>query len=228
MSKTNKEIRILPFNEMEARATDDGKKMIAGYAAKFGKWSHDLGGFREKIHKRAFDEALKADDINTIANKNHNNDLILGRVSNGTLRLSTNSVGLGFEVDMPDTSVGRDTYEEIRRGDLDSCSFAFTVSEDDWKYNEDGTVERTILKVGELYDVAAVVFPAYPDTAVAVRSLEAFKTDTPLEGRAEEPEEEVVEVPEEPKTIDATRQRDIDRKYRLMERIADRNKSADV
>ena len=179
------ERRILATEDVEMRVTDGDKPKITGYGAKFGKWSLDLGGFTEKIRKGAFDEALENSDVRAL--KNHDPNLLLGRTSSGTMRLSGNSVGLRFEVDVPDTVTGRDTVTEIRRGDLSGCSFSFTTAEDDWKYNEDGTVERTIIKVGKLYDVGPVTYPAYPDTTVAARSLDAFKDSTVVPEKRETP-----------------------------------------
>jgi len=210
------ERRILPVEDIELRVTDDDKPKIIGYAAKFGKWSVDLGGFRERIKKGAFDEALEKSDVRAL--KNHDPNLLLGRTTSGTLRLSTNSVGLQTEIDPPDTTTGRDTVEEIRRKDITGMSFAFTVAEDDWKYNEDDTVERTIIKFGELFDVGPVTYPAYPDTTVAARSLDVFK----------EHHEKEIEEKEKTKVIDRDRQKDIERKYQKAGRIINRCRLAEV
>ena len=171
--KPEKVLRTLGPEEVELRITDKDDPKITGYAAKFSKWSLDLGGFREKVRKGAFDEAIEKSDVRAL--KNHDRNLLLGRTSSGTLRLKINSVGLGFEIDPPNTTTGSDTIEEIRRGDLSGCSFAFTVVEDDWKYPEEGPIERTIIKVGEIFDVGPVTYPAYPDTTVAARSTEMVK-----------------------------------------------------
>jgi len=164
----NMERRILPPEEIELRVEEGDKPKLVGYAAKFGKWSLDFGGWREKIHPKAFDAVLE-DDVRAL--KNHDPNLLLGRTTSGTLRLSTNTVGLRFEVDLPNTTTGRDTLEEVRRKDITGCSFAFTVVEDTWKNHDDGTAERTITQVGQLFDVGPVTYPAYPDTTVAARSL---------------------------------------------------------
>jgi HK97 family phage prohead protease len=170
----NIERRILSFDNTELRAEADEPK-ITGYAAKFGTFT-DLGYFREKIKAGAFDDVLD-DDVRCL--KNHDPNLILGRTKNETLRVASNSVGLKFNNDMPDTNTGRDTLEEIRRGDISGCSFAFIVAEDEWKYyDDDRPAERTIIKISRLFDVGPVTYPAYEDTTVSARSLEmAKKTD---------------------------------------------------
>ena len=205
------ERRILTLEDIELRLTDGEKPKITGYAAKYGKWSVDLGGFKERIKAGAFDEVLERCDVRAL--KNHDPNLLLGRTSSGTLRLTSNSVGLQFEIDPPDTNTGRDIIEEIRRKDITGCSFSFLTSEDDWKYKEEETVERTIIKIGELFDVGPVTFPAYPDTSVAVRSLDAFKEHL-----------KKTEV----KTIGKERQRQIERGYRTAGRIINRNRQAEA
>jgi len=198
----NKEIRVLQTDDIELRVSDDSKlTKLVGYAAKFDKLT-DLGSFLEKIERGAFDDVL---DQPTVANKNHDNNLLLGR-SPKTLRLSVDSVGLKFEVDLPNTTVGRDTAEEIRRGDISGCSFAFSISEDRWEYLEDDVVERTLVKFSDLYDISVCAFPAYQDTSVAVRSLDAFKDHVEFEKKGQEVElESTPTVETEPKTEEEVR-----------------------
>jgi len=234
------ERRVMAIDDIELRVTDDESPKITGYAAKFNKWSLDLGGFREKIQKGAFDEAVEKSDVRAL--KNHDPNLLLGRTSSGTLRLNTNARGLGFEIDPPDTSTGRDTVTEIRRKDITGCSFSFTTAEDDWKYLEDGRVERTIIKVDELFDVGPVTYPAYPDTTVAARSMEkvlAEHTATSLveepaeneqENREEEPPAKTEEEIEAEHKAERAQKRDIDIGYKKAGRIIARinNKLAEV
>lgn len=171
-----KETRIT-CKELRVKRTDDGKRTISGYAAVFEKWSEDLGWFREKIAPGAFANALKTSDARALFN--HDSNIILGRQSAGTLRLKEDDNGLWMEVDLPDTQHGRDLDVLIERGDITQQSFGFTVKRDTWTEDRDNdTIERTINEIGELFDVSPVVFPAYPDTSVAVRSLEQHKTST--------------------------------------------------
>jgi HK97 family phage prohead protease len=212
----NCERRVLVGEDMELRISDDGPTKMSGYAARFNKWSNDLGGFTEKIAPGAFDEALVDCDVRGL--KNHDPNLLLGRTTSGTLRLDANARGLKFDLDIPETSTGRDTAEEIRRGDISGCSFGFTTSEDDWKYLEDGRIQRTIIKVAKLFDVGPVTFPAYPDTTVAARSLDAFKDS----------QEAPTPPPEQPQLIDDKRQRQAGRAYRKLGRFLNRFRSTDA
>lgn len=208
------ERRILSVDDVELRVTDGDEPKIKGYAAKYGKWSLDLGGFTERIRAGAFDEALENSDVRAL--KNHDPNLLLGRTTSGTLQLKSNSVGLGMEIDPPDTNTGRDIIEEIRRKDITGCSFSFITAEDDWKYNEDGSVERTIIKVAELFDVGPVTYPAYPDTTVAVRSLDEHRKAVEVE--TQKSDEDI--------KLERDRRREIEKGYRHAGRIINRNKSA--
>jgi len=238
MENKDREMRVMTPEDVELRIEGGETPKLVGYAAKFDRWSENLGFFREKIQKGAFDDVID-DDVRAL--KNHSADHILGR-SPKTLRLSINSVGLRFEIDMPDTTIGRDTLEEVRRGDISGCSFAFVTGEDDWVYKEDGSVDRTVIKLSSLLDIGPVVYPAYPDTTVAARSLDKIRAEN--EKRAEleakagtEPEldtnEEVIEgdseakvteegTEEEKSTISAERQREIEKGYRKCGRIIGR------
>ena len=88
--------------------------------------------------------------------------------------MKEDEVGLLVEIDPPNTTIGRDVVESIRRGDLDSMSFGFVVDEEEWSRDDVGEV-RTLNSVS-LFDVSVVTWPAYPDTEVAVRSLEHFRS----------------------------------------------------
>lgn len=163
------------FFEVRAEKTEDGPVTLRGYAAVFNSLSGDLGGFREQIEPGAFAEALKVSDVRALYN--HNSDLLpLGRTPD-TLRLFEDETGLGVEIDLPDTQFARDLQVSIDRGDISQMSFGFTVGDngEEWEETPNGAVVRTLTNINALYDVSPVVYPAYPDTQVAVRSLEQFK-----------------------------------------------------
>lgn len=163
------ERRVIPCSPgREMRVLEqDGATRIAGYAAVFDAWSEDLGGFREMIRPGAFRNALKTSDAR--AQFNHDPNYILGRQKSGTLTLREDEVGLWYEVTPPDTQQARHVIEAIKRGDVDGNSFMFTVALDDVRWDGD-IVRRVVEEVEDLYDVGPVVFPAYPQTSVSMRS----------------------------------------------------------
>ena len=157
--------------------TNQESRTIVGYAAKFERWSEPImGWFKEQIARDAFSECDVTDVIMCF---NHNIDSILARTTSGTLTISTDDEGLRFEFEAPATTMGNDMLELVSRGDISKCSFKFTVEEDEWRYadKENGLEydERTIRRIGKLYDVSLVVYPAYSDTEAGVRHLEERK-----------------------------------------------------
>lgn len=158
---------------VERRDAEDGKITVAGYAAVFGEWA-DIGGwFEETVARGAFTNTLRTADVR--AYFGHDRGRVLGRSTAGTLRLTEDSKGLAVEIDLPDTSDGRDAATLIERGDITGMSFGFEVMRQEW----DETVDpprRTILEV-ELREVSIVSEPAYEGTSIAMRSLEAARNE---------------------------------------------------
>lgn len=151
---------------------DGAAARIKGLAAVYDSLSVDFGGFREKIRPGAFRAVLAANpDVRALVN--HSANRMIGRTKSGTLILSEDQRGLHYEVEVADTSAGRDAIEQIKRGDLDGSSFAFRVEEAEWR-EEEGVTIREIIQFSELADVGPVTYPAYEDTTVAMRSLERW------------------------------------------------------
>jgi hypothetical protein len=157
--------------QIETRA--DGKKTMRGHAAVFNQLSQDLGGFREQIAPGAFADAIQTDDVRALFN--HDPNFILGRNVAKTLRLSEDATGLAIEIDPPDTTYARDLMVSMERGDVTQMSFGFSVRPggQDWAKNDDGQTVRTLKKL-RLFDVSPVVYPAYPQTDIAMREMRAW------------------------------------------------------
>ncbi|AWW40793.1 HK97 family phage prohead protease [Streptomyces cadmiisoli] len=159
----------------EVRSNEDGSVTMVGYAAKFNTRSQDLGGFVETIAPGAFTRSLE-EGADVKALFNHDPNIVLGRSTAGTLRLSQDGIGLRYEVDLPNTTAGRDLAISLERGDINQSSFAFRAIDQDWSFDADGRDLRT-LKDLELRDVSPVTYPAYLDTdsGIAQRSLNAAR-----------------------------------------------------
>lgn len=179
------ELRRVFKTEVRARQVGDQKR-LAGYAAKYGVRSHVIGGqFREVINSGAFDRVLRSNP-DTVALINHNPNLVLGRTTSGTLKLRSDSVGLAFDLDLPNTSYANDLYASVQREDITGCSFAFSVtaemqhwdhydSDQDENPNDGDTTRlpiRIITDFAALADISIVTSPAYPETSVDARELE--------------------------------------------------------
>jgi len=168
--------------EIELR-TEGEKRTLVGYAAKFDKLSVPLWGFREKIKKGAFTESLKKTNVRALWN--HNTDMVLGSTGNGTLQLEEDETGLRFELELPDTQVGRDAGVSVDRRDVDGMSFAFEVRKQEWDETDKENVVRTLLEV-DVKEVSPTAFPAYPSTKVTARSIKDDYEDFSTEKQSEE------------------------------------------
>ncbi|MED1299822.1 peptidase U35 [[Bacillus thuringiensis] serovar konkukian] len=173
MAKT-KETRTFDITKLSTRdATEEQPSKITGYAAVFNSKTTIGGWFDEVIEPGAFARSLSENgDIRALFN--HNWDNVLGRTKSGTLRLEEDEKGLKFEIELPNTSVGRDLAESMSRGDINQCSFGFWITEENWDYSVEPAL-RTIKEV-ELYEISVVSIPAYDDTeASLVRGKEIGK-----------------------------------------------------
>ena len=164
-------------NDCEMRAATEsdsgGKRIITGYAVRFDQqttlFKIDDVEYKEEIDQGAFNGC---DLTDTVFDRGHAmEDKVLARTKNGTLQLSVDSLGLKFTAEIADTQEGRDTYELIRRGDIQGCSFAAVIAEA--SYDKEKHLRR-ILRFERLLDVAAVTFPAYDDTPISAEMRSAF------------------------------------------------------
>ena len=177
-----KEIRLLGGSEL--RAGGDSRK-IEGRSIVFNSLSQDFGGWKEEISPDAIrDEIINDSDILFLLNHSDSRG-ILGRKRKGSGSLSTEirEDGVYFSFDAPQTSLGDELLEYLRRGDITQCSFAFTVDDDDWKEQEDGTYIRTIKKFHKIYDMSAVYTPAYTDTEVKCARFAEIKAQEAEEAK---------------------------------------------
>lgn len=163
-------------------AEENDAMNVTGYASTFNE-PYDIGQYRdcgydvvirEQVADGAFDEA----DMTDVCFFYNHHDPVLARhkgKENDTLQLSTDSHGLKIDANLSMSANGKDCYTNIRNGLIDQMSFAFTVAEDKVERTEDRenhiiTVLRTITKIGKVYDVSAVDFPANDGTDISARS----------------------------------------------------------
>jgi HK97 family phage prohead protease len=173
------ETRRITTNEFELRAGPNGDGMsFSGYAAVFNSDSEPLP-FTERILPGAFKRSLKSRN-NVRMYLNHDSSMLLATTRAKTLRLQEDDRGLKVEADLPDTQIARDLATLMRRGDVDSMSFGFSVPQGGDRWTENGAVRE--LKEVKLYEVSVVTgFPAYAATSATVRSLDALAERTAVD-----------------------------------------------
>ena len=166
------ETRRLTVNQFELREGPAGDGMaFSGYAAVFNSDSEPLP-FTERILPGAFRKSLRSRN-NVRMYLNHDSSMLLATTRAKTLRLEEDERGLKVDADLPDTTVGRDLSTLIKRGDVDSMSFGFSVPARGDKWSDDGNVRE--LKEVKLYEVSVVTgFPAYAATSASVRSVDTL------------------------------------------------------
>ena len=196
------ERRVAPATT-EIRSNEDGSWSLVGHAAVFDSQSEDLGGFREVIQRGAFRRILKQDGLDVRALFNHDQNQVLGRTINGTLSLREDPTGLLYEVNVANTSYGRDLKVLLERGDVSQSSFAFRVSDkgQKWQDQPDGSLLRTITDFADLLDVSPVTYPAYTSTTSSALTREdtqdssTRETEQDAGGTAKQPSDQVDSQP---------------------------------
>ena len=198
--ENGREYRRIEVNNIEIRESQsDEERIVEGYATKFNQpyELYNWGDYvvNEQIDGRAFDDCDMSD---TIMQYDHRGR-VFARVSNKTLELSVDSVGLKVRANLGGTEAGRQLYEEIKGGYTTKMSFGFIVEEDVRTYTENHetnvtTVLRNITKIKKLYDVSAVSLPANDATEISARNFS--------EGVIEEIRKEIAAAEERKKQID--------------------------
>lgn len=165
------------YRSMELRSAEQGEEknyVVEGYATTFDS-PYELykdGKYivMEQVDRNAFAEAY-TDDV--IFQYDHSG-MVYARTRNETLKLDMDEHGLKVTADLGSTEASRGVWDAIDKGLIDRMSFAFTVAEDEYQENEqtngDMIILRTIKKIGRLYDVSAVSFPANEQTSISARS----------------------------------------------------------
>ena len=154
------------------RAAEADSRKVEGYAMLFDTPSDGLT-FEEVISREALEGVISRSDV--LALMNHSVDRgVLARSENGegSLELEVDEKGLIYRFEAPNTSLGDELLENLRRGEIKQSSFAFDVESDKWERKADGTWKRTINKFGHLYDVSPVYHAAYSKTSVYMRGKE--------------------------------------------------------
>jgi len=176
MEDNSVETRRIHINDFELRQGPTGDGMsFTGYAAVFNSDSEPLP-FIERIAPGAFKKSLRS--RNTIKMyMNHDSSMLLASTRSKSLRLEEDSKGLLVNADLPDTTVGRDLSILMKRGDVDSMSFGFSVPSGGDKWSDDGMMRE--LRNVRLHEVSVVTgFPAYKATSASVRSLDILAERT--------------------------------------------------
>jgi HK97 family phage prohead protease len=103
--------------------------------------------------------------------------LARSKYGKGSLSLEVDDNGLKFRFTCPNTAIGDEAYEGVKRGDYQNCSFAFVADQDEWTKKDNGEYLRTIRSFKYIKDCSIVAEPAYGATSVSCRSFDEFKAE---------------------------------------------------
>ena len=192
------------MNKVEIRCelrSENGGRRISGKAISFDTESNDIG-FIEILHRGCISQEL-IDSSNIVFLYNHDYNQVIARANKGkgTLNIDLRDDGVYFDLEVPNTTMGNDLLENIRLGNITQCSFGFNYANEEGAYKDEKIGDvwyRNVYKIGELYDLSAVTYPAYDDTYVNARMQERSK----MEDKLKETEEIQEKVSEEKKEDD--------------------------
>jgi HK97 family phage prohead protease len=221
MKIMNNEIRT---REISFNFNEEGH--ISGKAIVFNEISNVLYDaenkryFREVISPEAISqELIDNSDIKLLFN--HKRDQMLARNNRGrgSLKVELREDGVYFDFTTPNTTLGHDVAEMIRREDIVGCSFAFTDRDAQWDFSTREMPLRKVTHITGLYDLSVVADPAYDQTNVSARSIEEAEEASKAEPATEEvpsnevsPEEKINTLEED--KVPQEENREVDESYK--------------
>ncbi|WP_102191505.1 HK97 family phage prohead protease [Microbacterium aurantiacum] len=162
------ERRLFPLSDIQIRAASDDEQRLhfTGRAVVYDQLSEDFGGWQEVVKPGAATRTLAANpDVRFLIN--HDANLLLGRTSSGTLRLTEDSEGVLVDADMADVTYARDLAISLERRDITQMSFGFWIVSDGWS----GSLHEVREFDFDGGDVSVVTYPAYTQTSAELRSI---------------------------------------------------------
>jgi uncharacterized protein len=167
---TKRETRGLQAAQLETRQLN-GVLQVGGYAIRFNEPADSGQGWAEVCDPQMLTRTLRENsDVRLL--REHDPSKLLARTKPGTLNLTVDTQGLRFIATMQPTDIAADTYQNLKAGNLDGCSFGFNCVRDEWSTTADGTPLRRLLDV-DLYEISICSWPFYNTTSADARSRAA-------------------------------------------------------
>lgn len=170
--------------QVDFTVVDDGDGLtLEGYAAVFNSatridsWE---GRFDEVIAPGAFKRTINAKGPSGIRLQfNHGQDVMFGELPIGAIEeIREDARGLYVKAKLHDNWFTEPIRDAIASGAVSGMSFRFKVHEED--LDTSGDVPLRTIRALELFELGPVVWPAYPETNVAVRSADQPNDPTEL------------------------------------------------
>ena len=139
----------------------------------------DLGDFDEIIDRNALAET-DLTDVRLCLNHDTSYVYARSRKNNGnsTMQIYTDTTGLSFtaSLNLEGSPRAKDFYSAVSREDMDKMSFMFTIDGYEWENLETDHPTRRITKIGSIFEISCVTFPAYNSTSITARDAEALES----------------------------------------------------
>lgn len=162
---------LVANSHMRSVDTDDSAMKVEGYAIVFNQPSKQITENGETFYEFITPDAVSDIDwskVMLLFNHDYNN--LLARADNDTLTITVDDKGVFFSAILPDTTLGRDTYEQVKNGNYKGCSFHFNYYQNDCQRitSKNGDLFHKITRVNSITELSIVVVPAYDETTVNV------------------------------------------------------------
>jgi uncharacterized protein len=161
------EIRSYKVEELKS---DAETKRIQGRAVVYNSMSKPLktasgNDFTEIITRGAAKDSIDNDEI--FALMQHDMQKLLGRKSNGTLKIEDREDGIYVDIQLPDTGYARDLISLVARQDIREFSFGFIpLKQKVYSRGDQRIRELTSIQIKEF---SLVANPAYNNTFASLR-----------------------------------------------------------
>lgn len=179
MGKENEKYEVRSLRE-EPQMSEDGKR-LEGYGIVFDSpsqvmfdWAREEQ-FVEVVSRDAItQEWLDTQDIMLLGMHDDKQVIARSNMGKGSLTLTVDKRGVKFSTEIPDTTIGKNIAEMVKRGDMGGSSFAFWTERQNctWSRNAKKMLVRTINRFNIIREISVVARPAYQKTSVNVRDWE--------------------------------------------------------
>lgn len=186
--------RFIP--KLREAPEDKNNRTIEGYAIVFGVESRMLVDYYDDYREIIEPGAITSEDIKRMNIRMtlwHNRERLLARSNEGegTLKISVDDTGVKYEFEAPKTPDGDTALELVRRRDLTGSSFIYWSDESSsvrYTKDKDGVLLRHVNRIDEMFEMTIASDPAYVQTSVTAREIEAggIILDTPDRKKEEE------------------------------------------
>lgn len=170
----DRQYRSLPFEtppQEEKKNKFDSDCYVEGYAAKYERYVLFKNG-DQTVYEEFVPGCFRDCDMSDIIFQFDHSGKVYARLSNNTLTVEPDEIGLFICADLSKTSAARGMYEDIQVGNVTKMSWGFLPDYETLEVIEQGN-EVTLRhhRIIKIYDVSAVSLPANNDTEIQARNF---------------------------------------------------------